>query len=252
MARRFGLGLVAVVVLAFSVQAVRAATLAEVKQKVNDRIQKCKTLRQTTHMTMTIPGQTGQMVATSKMEFARRGKDKWVTRTDMVMKPAKEGGPAGMGEMKMTMIYDGQFVYHITQQGGQKMAMKMRPNQGRQKITMEPNGLDQMEKDYDLTLLPDEKVHGKKVWVMQAKLKKGQAEAGAFDRMVVYCDQATGMLVKTVSYDKSGKVVATMEVTDVAENVKIPDSQFKVPAGVQVMDMTRGMPSMPMDEHGGE
>lgn len=124
--------------------------------------------------------------------------------------------------------------------------MKMKPEVNGQKMMTEPTGFNQLEKRYDLSIVPDEKIDGKNAWVIKAKLKKGQAQTGEFERMVMYYDQTTGMLIKTISYDKNGKVAATMEVVKSAVNVKISDDRFKVPAGVQVTDMSKGMPRMPM------
>ena len=49
----------------------------------------------------------------------------------------------------------------------------------------------------------------------------------------------SGFPVKSVSYDSSGKVTSTMELTD-ASRQNFPDSLFAVPAGFQKKDFPGG------------
>lgn len=235
---------VSLVVWFLAVQAARADSLAEVKKKIDSQVQQCQTLRQEARMTMDMAGPAGKMSATSTIEFARRDKDKWLSRSDMVMTSPKAEGQAGPEQMKMTVLFDGQHLYSISEKNGKKMAVKMRADQGNQKTMTEPTGIAGMEKHYNLRLLSDQKVSGKDCWVIEAKTKQTQGQPGGFDRIMMYYDQTSCLLTKSVSYDKAGKVVSTMEVTKSQTNVKIPDDRFVLPAGVQVTDMTRGMPGM--------
>jgi outer membrane lipoprotein-sorting protein len=235
MIRRTMMCCVSLVVAGLAVQAARADSLADVKKKIESQSQSHQTLRQEMRMTTDMPGTAGKMTSTGTMEFARRGKDKWVMRSDTVMKMPKQEGQPELEPMKSTAINDGQYLYSITDQGGQKTAMKMKADQGGQKAA-DPTGFGEMEKQYDLKLLPDEKVDGKNTWVIEAKPKQDQM--GGIDRVVMYYDQANGVAVKTVTYDKAGKALSTIEMTKVEVDVKIPDERFTVPAGVQVTDMT--------------
>jgi outer membrane lipoprotein-sorting protein len=236
MLRRTMMCCVSLVVAGCAAQIVQAESLEDVKKKIGSQAQEHQTLRQEMRMTMDMPGSTGKMTSTGTMEFARRGKDKWVTRSDTVMKMPKQEGQPELGPMKTTAINDGQYLYNITDQGGQKTAMKMKADQGGQKAAADPTGFAEMEKHYDLKLLPDQKVDGKNTWVIEAKPKQDQM--GGIDRVVMYYDQASGVAVKTVTYDKAGKALSTIEITKVEVDVKIPDERFTVPAGVQVTDMT--------------
>lgn len=107
---------VALVVLsAFAAQAASAETLVDVKKKIESQIDKVQTMRQDVRMTMDMDGPASKMNATSTMEFARRGKDEWVTRNDMTMKTPKDADESGPEQLKMTIIYDGEFMYHISE-----------------------------------------------------------------------------------------------------------------------------------------
>ncbi len=241
---------VGLAVAGFAVQAARADSLDDVKKKLQSQSQELQTLREEVQMTTAMPAGADKMTSSSTMEYARRAKDKWVYRVDTVMKMPRQEGQPGPESMKSTSIYDGQYVYTIMDQGGQKTAMKMKADQGGQKSQTEPTGLAEMEKHYDLKLLPDEKVGGKNTWVVEARPKPDQAQS-AFDRMVTWYDQANGVAVKMLTYDKAGKPLSTMEVTKVEVNGKIPDERFAVPAGVQVTDMTAGLSTPPPAQDAG-
>lgn len=238
MLRRAMMFCAGLVVVGLAVQGARAESLEDVKKKIASQAQEHQTLRQEMRMTMDMAGAGGKVTSTGTMEFARRGKDKWISRSDTVMNMPKQEGQPAPEPMKVIAIYDGQYVYNITDQGGQKMAMKMKAGQGGQKAAAEPTGFGEMEKQYDLKLLADQKVDGKNTWVIEAKPKADAGQPGIFDRMVTHYDQANGVAVKTLTYDKAGKVVSTIEVTKVEVDAKIPEERFTVPAGVPVTDMT--------------
>lgn len=254
MKRRTMMWLVVLVVSTLASTAVQAQSLGDIKKKIEAKIQQCRTLRMEMRMNMDMGGPAGKMVADCITEFVRKDKDKWLSRTDMVTKTPRQDGKPGNEQMKMSMIYDGQFVYSIMEEDGEKMVMKMRPDRMGQKVMTEPSGFAEMEKHYELKLLPDQKVDGKNTWVIEALPKKGQAspQMDAFARMVMHYDQATGMMVKAIHYDRAGKIVGTIEVTKTTLDAKIPDERFQLPPGAQVIDMTSGMPAMPMLDDEGE
>jgi outer membrane lipoprotein-sorting protein len=133
-------------------------------------------------------------------------------------------------------------MYTISDVGGQKMAMKMKPSPemaGADPLNSE-SAFKAMGKDFNLKVLPDAAVDGKDAWVIEATPKDSK-NAEMMTKMVTYYDKKTGLPIKSVGYGKDGKVVNTMTISDIKTNADIPADRFvfKAPPGVEVMDMTK-------------
>ena len=154
------------------------------------------------------------------------------------MKMTQEFGGAQKMETSTLTISDGQFAYMLTDGMGQKMAMKRKAGEGGSGNPGGKEVFETLKKDNDLKLLPDDKVDGKDAYVIEAVPKA--AEPTGPSTMVFFFHKDTGMMLKMVGKDKSGKQLMTMTYSDVQVNPKInPDRfVFKAPEGVQVMDMT--------------
>jgi outer membrane lipoprotein-sorting protein len=158
------------------------------------------------------------------VEFLRDG-GKEKLRMEMVFEQKLPGQ-----EMKVltTTIYDGEFVYSVTDMMGQKMATKQKPHV--------LQGTPDLKENHELKVLPDEKVDGQDALVLEAK-PKSQSGVTA---MKMYFSKDTGMLIKTVGVDEKGEPVMDIVYTDVKLNPKLDAARFsyKTEPGVQVMDMT--------------
>lgn len=170
------------------------------------------------------------------MEWMRKG-EKVLMRMDMKMNSVTK--VAGQ-EMKMDgttqIICDGDFVYTLSDTGGQKMAMK---------AAVDPNTVGDVKsmfamwkKDYELKVLADAKVEGEDCWVIEASPKSAGAGAG---KMQASFSKKNGMSVRMISFDAKGKQSSVMTTSDIKMGATPAADRFvfKAPEGVQVMDMTK-------------
>ena len=102
-------------------------------------------------------------------------------------------------------------------------------------------GFKMMEQYYNLKLLPDETVDGKSTFVLEMTLKDKQAGI-PIGKSKLYYDKATGIAIKSISYDDKDKPSGTMTTSDIKIDANIPADHFvfKVPVGVEVKDETKG------------
>lgn len=159
-----------------------------------------------------------------------RSETNTTTTMDIAGKPTKM-------ESKATSISDGQFVYTLTDTSGMKNAMKMKAQK-----QVESAPFKTLREDYILMLLPEETIDGRKAYVIEAKPRPGRPASAGVGRMVYYYDQSTGISLKTVSNDASGKPTVTTTYTDIKIDPSLSPDRFvfKAPAGVQVQDLTKG------------
>ena len=217
--------------LAVSSSAIAADTLESVEKKITEQWSKLKSLSAKTTMDMNMQGMS--MKSEGTIEYMTRdGKE--LFRMDMTMKQSM-GGQEMDGSMYT--IADGQFVYAVTEMMGQKMAMKQKPD-AFQGAVGGKQMFEDMRKNNELKLLPDEKVDGQGTFVIEAKPKPTGPKPYSHSKMFFAKD--TGIMVKMVGVGADGQEVMTMKVSDVKRDAKIDADRFvfKAPDGVQVMDMT--------------
>jgi outer membrane lipoprotein-sorting protein len=253
----------AVVLVAGCAMAARAAeTLESVEKKIAEQAGKYKTLQYDTHMVSDMSigeGMSSKSTMDGQVQAMRKA-GKVLSRVDSKSRTTMKMGdaPAQTQEVSSLMVNDGQYVYTLTDVGGQKMAHKTKPDPkaaGADPMDTKQT-FDAMRKEFNLKILPDQTVDGKDCWVIEATAKDAKAPNTIVARMVMDYDKKTGLPVKSVSYDMAGKVSSTMTISDVKVNPEIPADRFvfKAPPGVEVMDMTKmgGMGSMPAMPPGGE
>ncbi len=168
---------------------------------------------------------------------------KWLHRMESKSTSVMEvGGQERKTESTVLVVSDDKYIWTLSESQGQKMVIKNRVAEGQNMAVGE--GFDALRKDYDLKLLPDETVEGKAAWVIEATPKKGAPAAQAGMTMRYYYDKDSGMMVKMVGKSVDGKTTMTTIVKDLKLNPDISADRFvfKVPEGVQVMDMTAGQP----------
>lgn len=232
--------------LGFTVAASGAETLESVEKKIAEQLAKHKTLCFKSKSTSDIQtaGMKMKMTAASTNEFARRPENKWVSRTESKTSTARAIGDEKEEKEDATTlaIFDGQFMYVLTEMPKQKTAMKMKPDPKSSINPLDGKAMfEQLHKDYDLKLLPDETVDGKDTYAIEAVAKKREEAGEVFAKVVNCYDKKTGVAVKSVVYDKAGKVMTTSTTTDIKTDADIPADRFvfKAPPGVEVMDMTK-------------
>lgn len=229
----------------------KAETLEEVEKKIATAAEKVKSYtaksEQLTEMSM---GDQYKMKSESKGTYEYMRKDdkhlmrmesKGVTITKIGDQPEKKIN------QKSTVVSDGEYMTTLTEgDDDQKQAIKMKAD----KAAYNPKAIfDSMRKDYDLKLMPDEKVDGKDCWLVEATPKK-EEPGSPVGKIRMWFRKDLGMTVKNVVLDKKGKPTTTVTMTDIKTDVDIKPERFKleIPKGVEVMDMTKMQTSRPAEE----
>ncbi len=243
-----GWGLVCVLLAAPAL----ADTLDEIEKKLVESNAKLKSYSAKTTMSQDMSFGEGMQMksnSTGTVEWARRdGKEMF--RTDLSGSQTQI-----MGEQKMesqqttTMICDGDYFYTLSDQGGQKHAMKQKAEQN---MSFDAKSMMQMLRDdYHLEAKGDEKVDGHDCAVIEARPKDPQNNP--VTRQLLYFMKETGINLKLVCFDAGGKTVLTTGLSDVKLNTEIPADRFvfKAPEGVEVMDLSQMGGMGGHDEHDG-
>jgi outer membrane lipoprotein-sorting protein len=122
-----------------------------------------------------------------------------------------------------TLYGDGQFVFDVGETNGQKLAFKMKSDPMQVAVPSKAF-FDVLRKDYEIKVLPDEKIDGKAVWVIEARPRDTEKTPAA--RMVSYIRKDIPLTIKTVSYSKFDKIFQTTTLTDIKVNPKIDPERF--------------------------
>lgn len=235
-------GMAVIVALGCALSARAAETLESVEKKIGEQTAKYKSLQYSMHMASEGGGMAPKSTMDGQFQGMRKG-DKSVSRMETKSRMTmKMGDQEQTQEYASVMVNDGEFMYTLTDAGGRKMAMKMKPDAkmaGGDPLNSEA-AFKAMSKDFNLKLLPDQTIDGKEAWAIEAT-SKDKNPNNPLSRMVTCYDKKTGLPLKSVGYDKDGKVINTMTVSDVKVNGDIPADRFvfKAPPGVEVMDMSK-------------
>ncbi len=222
-------------------------TLEEVEKKITDQMSKHKSIsyKMKSSTDLTTKDLKFKSDSEGQMEVARRG-DKWVTRTEAITKTERKMGEEKevKEDGKILMIYDGEFAWTYSESGEQKSAMKMKPDNKTNWNPFDGKAMFvELHKHFDFKLLPDETVDGKSVYVIELKAKKSDKneEMAGIQRLVSYYRKDNGLSIKSLGYDKDGKVNQTSTISDLKLNEEIKPERFvfKAPPGVEVTDMTK-------------
>jgi len=208
-------------------------TLESLEAKLKPKWKEIKSLSATVVMSTTMPGVSMKMEG--PYEFMMKdGKQCFRMETKMQQS-------FGDQKMEMTGLYvcDGDVMYMLTENMGQKSCMKMKPDASQMQSPAAENMFESLRQQMDMSVAPDEKVDGKDAYVIQGK-PKTQASMPGVTLTKVYFDQKTGMMLKTVGLGADGSTVSEMTYKDVKLNPAISADRFKfeAPEGVPVMDMT--------------
>lgn len=218
----------------------RAQNLAAVEKKLAESSGKVKSLiaRQGIVVETEATGYKMSSRGIGTLEYlCQDGKTKW--RSEMkTISLTTVGGQETKMEQTTLAIGDGQYAYTFSDMMGQRTAVKMKMPQ-QDIATGNKAFFDALRKDYNLELLPDEKVDGKDAFVIQAKSRK-QADDQATS-IKHYILKETGIVAKTVTTDSVGKPVSTMTLSDIKLNTTVSPDRFvfKTPEGVPLTDLTK-------------
>jgi outer membrane lipoprotein-sorting protein len=226
----------------FCVGQVRAETIDDVKKKIHAKVSTYKSLEYKANYTMDVNMPQMSMKSTTEQtaQYQNNG-DKVLGRLETTTKSEQRmGDQSSKTESKSVDISDGQFAYTVSETDGMKSASKRKADLTKDLSPF--NALASfklMEEHFAIKLLPDETVDGKAAWVLELKAKD-PAQSALVGRTLSYYDKETGISVKSMSYDPSGKPTTTSMTKDIKINSTInPDRfVFKAPPGVEVVDST--------------
>ena len=236
------------VALGFTVQAAVADDLQAVEKKITEKWQQRKsmTAKMTMEMRMEQPGMTMESKGDGTHEMLWKG-EKVLSRIELKHNMMQKVGDQ---ETKMSSevitVIDGEFAYTLNTQEmmGQQMKTAHKTDIDPQ-MSGDPKVMfEQLAKDNDLVLAPEETVDGRKVFVIVATPKQKLNYPGAPSKVVYLFDQKEGYMVKMVSYAADDKPLTTMTFSEVKLDVDIDPSRFvfKAPEGIEVLDQTRPKP----------
>jgi outer membrane lipoprotein-sorting protein len=220
-----------------------AQSVDEVEKKLVDAHAKIKSYTSKTKTTQNFDMGGGNKMSSDysgTVEWKRVG-DKSKFRTEMKGATVQSiGGTENKMDVSVLMVSDGDALYTLSEQMGQKMATKQKPDST---MTGDPKLLfEKVKAENDIKVLPDEKVEGMSTVVLEVTPKA--ADQSPVAKSLMYFDKETGINVKVVGKDKDGKEVFVNTVSDIKMNTDIADDRFAftAPEGVQVMDMTGATP----------
>lgn len=137
-------------------------------------------------------------------------------------------------------LNDGKHGYVVQEAQGQKSAVKHKADaRPARNPTDYKLNFDTLVAENDIKLKADETVDGIEAYVVESAPKK--PDASPYSRAVTYFRRDTGLMLKSVSYDKQDQPVMTMTFSDyrLDEDISPDRFVFTLPDGVELVDMTR-------------
>jgi len=226
-----------------------AETLESVQRKLQEKVAGYKTIQFRSQMRAET-SQGGVMVTSwlqQVTEFLKEG-DKVLSRIESKSERVeKAGDQSAKMESSLLEISDGQHDYALLEAQGAIRATKRTANTTNRFTPFDPmRGFKMMEENIEMRLLPDETIDGQETFVIEMKPRSGSANLPA-GRSLVYYDKATGINVRSITYDMRGKLTTTTVNTDIKIDAPIARDRFafKPPPGVEVTDLTNVPTSAP-------
>lgn len=164
--------------------------------------------------------------------------DKVLYRIDMTVDTKRIGGGADEETTEtQTLMSDGEYMYQFGTQDGKKKGYKARIDKLQSSIPS-PEFFFFLHRDYDLSLLPDEKVDGKDCWVIRAA--KISEEEVLQLKTLTFFRKDIPLMVKTVNLDRFDNVMQVTKISDIQIDVPVDPGQFEFrpDPDCEVMDQT--------------
>ncbi len=244
MTKRIGMLLLAGLIVGHGAAAAWADDLGAAEKQICQAWEKQRSM--TAKLTMVSNIDAGGTMMEGKgegtIEYVHKG-DKTYLRMELKSTMPQPVGADTKTEQNMLTIIDGDYAWTLSETMGQKMAMKTKIDL---RTTGDPKTLfAEYRKDYELKLLPDDTVDGKKTYVIEATQK--EKAGGNVSRTLLYFDKDNGGMLKMAVQTPDGKPTMTMSYSDVKYDVNISPDRFvfKAPPGVEVQDLTKVEPAQP-------
>jgi outer membrane lipoprotein-sorting protein len=142
-------------------------------------------------------------------------------------------------QSKTTTVSDGKYAYSLSENNGQKMCVKVDATKNQ---TQEPEEMFKtLREQYVLKVLPDEKMDGVDVYVIEGTNKPGTPANPMMSKIMIRIGKKHGMIVQQQMINNEGKPVQSMRYKDIQFDVPVDKSNFEFtpPEGVQVIDQTK-------------
>jgi outer membrane lipoprotein-sorting protein len=219
-----------------------AEDLADVEKKISDAWEKHSSMSAKVSVVGNVKMEEGETKTTGQGTYEMLRKDgKDLIRTEMTTAIVSTiAGQEMKTEQKSLTIVESDFAYSLAEVMGQKMATKTAVTE--QHASDPANVFRTLREQFTLKLLPSETVDGQETWVVEAT-PKDTSQAGGPGRIVIWF-RHDGAIAKQVTYDAAGKPLMTVTYSDLKFDVKLDPERFvfKLPDGVQLMDMTQTQP----------
>jgi len=151
--------------------------------------------------------------------------DKVLYRIDMTVETKRIGGGEDEETTEtQTLMSDGEYMYQFGTQAGKKKAYKARIDRLQSSVPS-PEFFFFLRRDYDLTVLPDEKVDGKDCWVIRAA--KISDEEVLQLKTLTFFRKDIPLMVKTVNLDRFDNVMQVTKIGDIQVDVPVDPKQFE-------------------------
>lgn len=183
------------------------------------------------------PGHTQKAEMVGTMEWLRKGDKALMHAVIKSNTVTTEGGQTTKTSTTITTVSDGEFLYMLNDDGGQKTVIK---NRAMLASDSRPSALfAQIGGYYVITLQPDETVDGADCYVFEMKMKPMEGVPPSGRQLVAY-GKDNGLSVRSEAFDANGKRILSSTTTDIKLNADINPDRFKfeIPEGAQVSDMT--------------
>jgi len=241
MLKRTNLCLALASLTCFTAASAGAEKLEDVEKKLSEQSKKITSMSMKMKSVSDMSGEGFKTSSTldGTYEYMIDGK-KTLSRTDAVTKTHTEAGGVKQDmNAKSLSVGDGEFMWVLSEQSGQKFASKLKADD-----KQTANWRDDIKEWYNVKLLPDETIEGKPCYVLEMTPKKPTPGDTNY-RSLQYYQKDNCVLVKAVVFDAAGKPVSTTTYSDIKINPSLDKSRFKFtpPPGVEVMDMT-GVPGL--------
>ena len=243
--KSFRMPLLVLAVLACFPLLAGAATLEETEAKILEAFAKVKSM--TADIAMELPQDPqmplGKMSIAGTLTLVVEG-DAAKYAQDLTMSMEAEGQKQ---EMKMDMLYDGEFLYTVNEAMGQKNATKARAGKNQD---FPPPGskmlLEFLKEDFNLSLADDKEIDGTSCYVLEGAPKSSDT---GMKKLIVYIGKEDGVPRQMDIYQDGLDKPALMRYSNIKLNPEVSKDKFvfKAPEGVEVTDLTQAAPQLQLD-----
>lgn len=150
----------------------------------------------------------------------------------------RAGGREAKVEQQILTISDGMFSYTLAETDGKIVSASKSVAQPAQTVLADVNFFQTLRAKFALKVMPDEKIDGHDVWVIEAR--PHAPVPGAAARSLHYILKDSGIRLRSTDHDATGRRIQFAGLSDLKFDEPIDPKRFifTAPKGVQIVDMT--------------